>query len=1011
MTKLFRNLVCSCFILLSLFLLPSETKACDRSSLELDSVVQVGSEFDIYVTLNIGAGIFGSMQGADNGTTQFGFGFYSTTVNPINFSFFTPSVISDTTAELASAIPIGTPPLGTQGFILYQPTNGLFTCTNSNAVCGFPHTQSDQYRFRTNILPDSIRAFGVEGMGNPMGGCIDQDMLICLAGCFTPSSITIQCPPNQQLTNCVLDDYTGLATVTDTTDPNPTVTQTPPAGTSPFGSTTQVTLFATNNSLQSSSCTFLVTNNNQPLAGTVAVDTLSNGENILCPGGIAGLATVTASGGCGSYTYLWSNGATSDTTSGYLAGFHSVTITDSAGGTRVVSFQVTEPPALQASIPSNLSVCGNNTANFTVGLSGGNGGLQFCVIPTGTTTEFCFQGTGGNAVVTGLGAGSYTGITRDSLGCEQVDTFSIAQTPTPNIDLGSDTTLCQGQNIILDPGVFAASYNWSTGATFQSISVTNSGSYSVTVIGFNGCQASDTIMVTFQPTVSVNLGPDTTYCLGQTANLDAGNPGSSYLWSTGATSQTINATATGLFSVIVDDGNGCPGSDSIQLLFAPNPVVNLGPDLTICDGDSVLLSAGNLGSSFIWNTNETTQMIVANTSGVYSVTVSDGNTCMATDSMNLTVSPNPMVALGSDTMVCPGETVTFDAGNSGSTYLWNTGAVSQTLTTNTPGTYAVAVTNADGCTGTDSVQLSNFAAPNVNLGSAQSICMGGSTLLDAGNPGSGYLWSTGATSQTISVSMAGVYSVTVTNGNGCTGVDAVTVTVEPDPIVNLGADTTLCNGNGITLNAGNPGATYLWSTGDNTGALPLTMAGTYSVTVTSSAGCTGSDTIVVSTGTNPFAAYNQIAATGNQSFDFLDQSTGSVSSWLWDFGDGVTSNMQNPNHTYASPGTYTVCLTVTGPCGSGTTCLPTTVTQLETSPTTNGLIVFPNPSSGRLQVKFDQAQLHDTPVEIIDLRGKTLFQAIMQAGTAQVELDLEALPAGMYFLRSGQAVKRFKIQR
>lgn len=240
------------FVMLLIACFPFRSQACDRSELVLDNVVQVGTEYDIYVSLSIGGGLAGSIQGADNNTPVFAFGFWSSTVNPINFSFFTPSVTSDSTNATAMGMVVFTPPFGTQGMVVYQPLGINYTCITSTNLCGRPHTQIDQYRFRTNVLPDSMAAFGIEGSGSINLGCTGaRDMVIDFR--FSPFStpVNITCPPNQQLTNCVFDDYTGLATVTDSTDPNPVVTQQPPAGSTPFGSATTVTLFATNNSMQS----------------------------------------------------------------------------------------------------------------------------------------------------------------------------------------------------------------------------------------------------------------------------------------------------------------------------------------------------------------------------------------------------------------------------------------------------------------------------------------------------------------------------------------------------------------------------------------------------------------------------------------------------------------------------------------------------------------------------------------------------------------------------------------
>src|SRR5690606_12320055 len=137
--------------------------------------------------------------------------------------------------------------------------------------------------------------------------------------------------------------------------------------------------------------------------------------------------------------------------------------------------------------------------------------------------------------------------------------------------------------------------------------------------------------------------------------------------------------------------------------------------------------------------------------------------------------------------------------------------------------------------------------PTVNLGTDAAICAGSTITLDAGNPGATYNWSTGESTQTITVGTAGTYTVTVTS-DGCSASDAKTITVTTLPTVDLGADAAICAGNTITLDAGNPGAIYNWSTGESTQTSTVGTAGTYTVTVTKD-GCSASDdkTITVTT--------------------------------------------------------------------------------------------------------------------------------------------------------------------
>ena len=304
-----------------------------------------------------------------------------------------------------------------------------------------------------------------------------------------------------------------------------------------------------------------------------------------------------------------------------------------------------------------------------------------------------------------------------------------------------------------------------------------------------------------------------------------------------------NSTLGGPFPLIYTTPTGC--MDTLQINVMETPLVDLGPDSTLCAGDSLLLDAGNPGFAYLWSTGDSSQTITANAAGVYSVTV-DNNGCIASDSVDLDFAPYPQVDLGPDTSICTGLNLVLDAGNAGAAFLWSTGATSQSISVSAADTYAVTVTNAASCASTDSIVLGNLAYPLVDLGPDSTLCAGDSLLLDAGNPGLAYLWSTGDSSQTITANAAGVYSVTVDN-NGCTASDSVDLDFLPFPVLDLGADTSICPGQSLLLDASFPGASYLWSTGATTASITTATPGSYAVTV-SNGPCESLDSIEV---TNP----------------------------------------------------------------------------------------------------------------------------------------------------------------
>ncbi|HEX2901536.1 MAG TPA: T9SS type A sorting domain-containing protein [Bacteroidia bacterium] len=349
--------------------------------------------------------------------------------------------------------------------------------------------------------------------------------------------------------------------------------------------------------------------------------------------------------------------------------------------------------------------------------------------------------------------------------------FTVNPLPTPN--LGPNTSFCQGSGFLLDAGP-GNSYAWSTGATTRTILPNASGAYSVTVSNGIGCSGTSSVTLTMNASPAITTLPSNlSACVGANVIL---NPGvwSSYIWSTGATTQTINPTTAGVYAVTVTDANGCTSSASTTLTFNANPTPSLPPIQNACANTVVTLNPG-LFSSYLWNTGATAQAIYPTTSGIYSVTVTASNGCTGTASTNLTIHPLPTPNLGPNLLVCQGTPTILNPGTFTS-YSWSNGATTPTISPTASGNYTVTVTDANGCTGTDVVTVTFLPLPSFSLGNDSFVCADTSVLL-SGPVGMGsYIWSTGATSNSITVTSGGTYLLTVTDGNGCTASDDIVLT-------------------------------------------------------------------------------------------------------------------------------------------------------------------------------------------------------------------------------------------
>jgi hypothetical protein len=290
-------------------------------------------------------------------------------------------------------------------------------------------------------------------------------------------------------------------------------------------------------------------------------------------------------------------------------------------------------------------------------------------------------------------------------------------------------------------------------------------------------------------------------------------------------------------------------SDKRLDYVSPYCEVALGEDVAVCgQGDIELDIFGQGFSNATWSDSSSNLFLFATEPGVYSVEAVTDFGCRSRDTMVFEEHPFPAIDLGPNLDFCQGDTISvlLDAGNPGSDYNWLSGDSTQTIVATASGSYAVTVTNEFGCESSDVVFINLNFNPFINLGTDKSICEGNVATLDAGIAGVTYLWSTGDTTQTIVTGTANAYALTVTDFKGCTGSDEVLLAVNPNPVVDLGQDSTICEGQTLTLDAGNAGASYNWSTGASTQTIEAGASDLYEVTVTNAFGCTASGDVAVS---------------------------------------------------------------------------------------------------------------------------------------------------------------------
>jgi len=573
-----------------------------------------------------------------------------------------------------------------------------------------------------------------------------------------------------------------------------------------------------------------------------------------------------------------------------------------------------------------------------------------------------------------------------------------------SIDLGADTSHCGRLTITADTTNFDVFF-WDGLPSGPSIVVDSSSQHFVVALDSNNCLASDTILVDILSFPNLVYEGDTVYQCAYDS-LDVLNAGSTFLWSTGDTTSAILPNGQGLYTASITNPSGCSATDSVTVLFFAGAVANLGSDSSFCSGGGYLLDAGQgpLGTTYTWNSGANTQVILVSAPGTYAVTVTTLDGCVASDSVFLNVLIPPAVSLGPNRFAC--DQVLLDAGNQGATFQWSLPgsqtATTQTIVNSNSGLYSVTVTSPNGCSTSDDVQITVSSTPLVNLGPDQLLCNGSSATFNAGNPGFIHQWSSGQSSQSITVTSPGTYLVYVTDPTSqCQGSDTVEVTLSPLS-VSLGPDFILCTGSQATLDGG-PGAVgYAWNTGSSGQTILVTQAGSYSVTVVDGFGCTASDAIVVSPGIRPSVGFSSPPNVPLlQTANFTDNSAG-VNGWLWDFGDGQTSTQQNPVHVYQAMGTFNVCLTATnGDCDS-TVCTQITVgppVEIQDQFLSGHSQLFPNPGNGLYQLKFDLPSVLRLDLCVMDEFGRRVVDwHALQAFDQTESIDIRNQSNGLYYL-------------
>lgn len=650
--------------------------------------------------------------------------------------------------------------------------------------------------------------------------------------------------------------------------------------------------------------------------------------NVDCNGNQNGFIDITVTGGVPAYTYIWSNGATTEDLTGIPAGIYTVTATDSYGCHIMQTVTITQPdPIVPNGNVSNISCWGVADGHITQSPAGGTPPYIY-IWSNGSTTKDIYN----------LNPGNYTVTITDSHTCTKTHTYSITEpsylwfggvvTPV-SCPGGSDGQIA----VTIIGGTSPYSYLWNDGVTDKDRTALASGEYTMTVTDANNCHYSTTITVLEPSPITNNAVIGNVSCHGGNngsinPNVTGGNAPYSYLWSTGDTTENISGLAAGTYSLTVTDTNSCTQNMSFivgqpELLQVSGTVTNVSCPSGSDGSINTLTEGGTLPYSYLWNDNNTDGNRNGLVAGDYYLTVTDNLGCVATHTFTV---GQPGVFSYNETInnvSCNGAadgSITLNplGGTSPYVYNWSNGSVTNNATGLIAGTYTVTVTDNLGCINntqftvtqpdilTSTIQSTNVTCFGAGNGSIDLTTVGGTATYT-------WTWSNGAHTEDISGLIPGTYEVTITDSHNCTTYNSATI---EQPASQLDATGTpgniLCNGaqtGSITLFVfgGIEPYTFLWNDGNTSKDRANITAGNYSVTITDNNGCQKLMNFVISepTAITAVETITNVSCNGLSNGGISIVVSGGVPGYTYLWSTGTTDD----HIQYQPAGNYTVSVT------------------------------------------------------------------------------------------------------
>ncbi len=709
----------------------------------------------------------------------------------------------------------------------------------------------------------------------------------------------------------------------------------------------------------------------------------------------------------GASSYTWAPAGSGATSTLSPTGTTVYTVTGSTGGctsaVRNFTVNVTTTPTVGVTATSP-TLCAGQTVTLTA-----SGGTTYSWQPGAMTTTI--------VAVTPTSTTVYT-VTGMNGSCSATKTISINVTALPSITVTpSNTTICSGSCVSLS-ATGTTSYTWNPGSVASfSISACPTSMTIYTVTGSNGtCSTTKTatVNVTASPVVSV-AASSASICAGQTTTLTASGA-TNYSWQPGAMTTTavaVTPTTTTIYTVTGTSGS-CSSTKTISVNVTSTPSIAASVTSTnICSGTSVVVNVTGSAATYAWlpTGSGNTSTLSPSSTTVYTVTGSNGSCSSTPVTFSINVTPTPSTAVtASSATICTGQSTTLTASGA-AVYAWQPGAFTTTVVVVSPTVTTVyTVTGSNGaCSSTETISINVGSVPTIGSSVTNTtICDGSSATVMVTGSASSYTWlpSGSGNISVLSPTVTTVYTVTGSNGSCTSAPVNFTITVNASPVVSTSVTNVSCFG----LCDGSMTVTATGGTGPYTYSLiqgaPICMAticnnlcaGTYTMRVTSSDGCSTDAPVVV---TQPVQLVATVTSTNASCGTCADGAanaavSGGTGPYTFMWSNGVTTPA-NPN---LLPGCYTITVTDMNGCSDVKSTCITFSTKMDEL-TNSNISIYPNPSNGVFTVS-NIKYTEKLDVIITNALGQTVVNETAK-NVSELQIDMSKLSKGIYYLKASTA--------